>query len=102
MPPRGRVRSRPARCFARAVSMPRVKWRRRPRRAVASYAADGRALARRNLDVMQETYALGRVTLFDVVNEQRRYLDFESSYTDVLAELFAAVTALGAATGDIR
>jgi outer membrane protein, heavy metal efflux system len=72
------------------------------RRAVGSYAADGRALARRNLDVMQETYALGRLTLFDVVNEQRRYLDFESSYTDVLAELFAAVTALGAATGDIR
>jgi len=72
------------------------------RRAVASYSADGRALARRNLDVMQETYALGRVTLFDVVNEQRRYLDFESSYTDVLAELFAAVTALRAATGDLR
>ena len=72
------------------------------RRAVGSYAADGRALARRNLDVMQETYALGRVTLFDVVNEQRRYLEFESSYTDVLAELFAAVTALRAATGDIR
>jgi cobalt-zinc-cadmium efflux system outer membrane protein len=72
------------------------------RRAAASYSADGRALARRNLDVMQETFALGRVTLFDVVNEQRRYLDFESSYTDVLAELFAAVTAFRAATGDIR
>jgi cobalt-zinc-cadmium efflux system outer membrane protein len=72
------------------------------RRAAASYSADGRALARRNLAGMQETFALGRVTLFDVVNEQRRYLDFESSYTDVLAELYAAVTALRAATGDIR
>ena len=72
------------------------------RRAAAAYSADGRALARRNLEVMRETYALGRVALFDVVNEQRRYLDFESSYTDVLAELFAAVTALRGATGDIR
>lgn len=72
------------------------------RRAVASYSADSRALARRNLDVMRETYALGRVALFDVVNEQRRYLDFESSYTDALAELFAALTALRGATGEVR
>jgi cobalt-zinc-cadmium efflux system outer membrane protein len=72
------------------------------RRAAGSFSADGRALARRNLDVMRETYALGRVTLFDVINEQRRYLDFESFYTDVLAEVFAAVTALRGATGEIR
>ena len=51
---------------------------------------------------MRETYTLGRVALFDVLNEQRRYLEFESSYTDALAELFAAVTALRGATGDIR
>jgi hypothetical protein len=51
---------------------------------------------------MRETYTLGRVALFDVVNEQRRYLEFESSYTDVLAELFAAVTALRGATGEVR
>jgi cobalt-zinc-cadmium efflux system outer membrane protein len=72
------------------------------RRAVAAYSADGRALARRNLDVMRETYTLGRVALFDVLNEQRRYLEFESSYTDALAELFAATTALRGATGEIR
>jgi outer membrane protein, heavy metal efflux system len=72
------------------------------RRAADAYSADGRALARRNLDIMRETYTLGRVALFDVLNEQRRYLDFESSYTDALAELFAAVTALRGATGDIR
>jgi cobalt-zinc-cadmium efflux system outer membrane protein len=72
------------------------------RRAAAAYSVDGRALARRNLDVMRETYTLGRVALFDVLNEQRRYLEFESSYTDALAELFAAITALRGATGDIR
>jgi outer membrane protein, heavy metal efflux system len=72
------------------------------RRAAAAYSGEARALARRNLDVMRETYVLGRVPLFDVVNEQRRYLDVESSYTDVLAELFAAITALRGAAGDIR
>ena len=72
------------------------------RRAAASYSTDVRGLARRNLDVMRETHALGRVALFDVLNEQRRYLEFQSTYTDVLAELFAAVTALWGATGDVR
>jgi cobalt-zinc-cadmium efflux system outer membrane protein len=72
------------------------------RQAAAAYSSEARALARRNLDVMRETYALGRVSLFDVLAEQRRYLEFESAYTDVLAELFAAVTALKGATGDLR
>ena len=72
------------------------------RRALAFYSADARALARRNLDVVRETYQLGRATLFDVLNEQRRYLDFESGYTDALAEAFASRTALQRATGVVR
>jgi outer membrane protein TolC len=72
------------------------------RRALAHYSADARALARRNLDVVRETYQLGRATLFDVLNEQRRYLDFESGYTDALAEAFASRTALQRATGVVR
>jgi outer membrane protein, heavy metal efflux system len=72
------------------------------RRAVAVYSTDARTLARRNLDVVRETYLLGRATLFDVLNEQRRYLDFESGYTDALAEAFAARTALQRATGVVR
>ena len=51
---------------------------------------------------MRETHTLGRVALFDVLNEQRRYLEFQSTYTDVLAELFAAVTVLRGAMGDVR
>lgn len=72
------------------------------RRALALYSRETRDLARRNLDVVRETYQLGRATLFDVLNEQRRYLDFESGYTDALAEAFASRTALQRATGVIR
>jgi outer membrane protein, heavy metal efflux system len=72
------------------------------RRALAVYSNETRALARRNLDVVRETYQLGRATLFDVLNEQRRYLDFESGYTDAMAEAFAALTALQRATGVIQ
>ena len=69
---------------------------------MALYSRETRELARRNLDVVRETYQLGRATLFDVLNEQRRYLDFESGYTDALAEAFASRTALQRATGVIR
>lgn len=72
------------------------------RRALALYSADARSLARRNLDVVRETYQLGRATLFDVLNEQLRYLDFESGYTDALADAFASRTALQRATGVVR
>jgi cobalt-zinc-cadmium efflux system outer membrane protein len=71
-------------------------------KAIAIYAGDARTLARKNLDVVRETYALGRATLFDVLNEQRRYLEFENAYTDALAEAFAAHTALQRATGEIK
>jgi outer membrane protein, heavy metal efflux system len=71
------------------------------RRAVSAYSPDVRALAARNLDVLRETHALGRATLFDVLNEQRRYLEFESSYADALIELFAAEVALRSARGDV-
>ena len=70
-------------------------------RAVAVFGAPVRALARANLDVVRETYTLGRGTLFDVLNEQRRYLDFENAYIDALAESFAAQTALKRATGEL-
>ena len=72
------------------------------RRALAIYSAAARALALKNLDVVRETYQLGRATLFDVLNEQRRFLDFESGYTDALVEAFAARTALQRATGVVR
>jgi outer membrane protein TolC len=59
-------------------------------------------MAQRNLEVVRETYTLGRATLFDVFNEQRRYLDFESGYTEALAEAFFAQTDLKRAQGELQ
>jgi cobalt-zinc-cadmium efflux system outer membrane protein len=72
------------------------------RRAIAVYAEGARALARQNLDVVTQTYELGRATVFDVLNEQRRYLDLERAYTAALREAYEARTALRRALGDVR
>ena len=72
------------------------------RRAQDAYTADAVVLARQNLDVVRQTYELGRGTLLDVLNEQRRYLDLERAYTDVLREAFDANQELKEALGEIR
>jgi cobalt-zinc-cadmium efflux system outer membrane protein len=72
------------------------------RQALTSYDDETRALARRNVDVVRETYSLGRATLLDVLTEQRRYLDFEAAYIGALAEAFAATTDLQRAKGALK
>src|SRR5262245_8854517 len=74
----------------------------RARQALETYSGDAIQLARQNLDVIRQTYELGRGTLLDVLNEQRRYLDVERAYTDVLREAFEARQALTAALGEVR
>jgi outer membrane protein TolC len=64
--------------------------------------ADGVILARRNLDVVRQTYELGRGTLSDVLAEQRRYLEFETEYTSALREAFEARTSLEFARGELQ
>ncbi|HEX6463917.1 MAG TPA: TolC family protein [Vicinamibacterales bacterium] len=75
---------------------------RNARRALDAYGAAAVGLARQNLDVVRQTYELGRGTLLDVLNEQRRYLDLERAYTDVLHEAFEARRTLKEALGEIR
>ena len=72
------------------------------RQAVAVYTSDTRALARQNLTVVSQTYGLGRATVFDVLTEQRRYLDVERSFTAALREAYEARQALRRALGDVR
>ena len=74
----------------------------RGRAAVEIYRGGARDLARQNLDVVGQTYELGRGTVFDVLGEQRRYLDFERAYTAALREAYDARTALRRALGDVR
>jgi cobalt-zinc-cadmium efflux system outer membrane protein len=72
------------------------------RQALAAYTSEARDLARQNVDVVRQSYELGRVTLFDVLNEQRRYFDVERAYTAALREAYDARQALKLALGEVR
>jgi cobalt-zinc-cadmium efflux system outer membrane protein len=72
------------------------------RRALDAYSADAITLARQNLVTVRQTYELGRGTLLDLLNEQRRYLDVERAYTDVLREAYEARETLKTAMGEVR
>lgn len=58
--------------------------------AVARYRAGLVELAAQNLGVVREMWTLGRGTVFDVIEEERRYLDLQSAYTAALRELVEA------------
>ena len=72
------------------------------RRALGVYSAETRALARQNFDTLREMYDLGRLTMFEVLTEQRRYLDTERAYTNVLREAYEARQALKRALGEVQ
>jgi outer membrane protein TolC len=69
---------------------------------VRIYAGDARALARQNLSVVRQSYELGRTTIFEVLAEQKRYLDLERAYTETLRAAYEARTALNRAVGEVR
>ena len=71
----------------------------RARQALSAYGDSTRELARRNLDVVRQTFELGRATVFDVLAEQRRYLEFEQGYTAALLEAWEAYADLSRAAG---
>lgn len=73
---------------------------RRARQALTAYAQATRSLARRNLEVVSQTFELGRATVFDVLAEQRRYLEFERAYTATLLEAWEAHADLRRALGE--
>jgi outer membrane protein TolC len=72
------------------------------RAAAALYENAVRPLARRNLDTVRETYQLGRATVFDVLAEQRRYLDSERAFTQALSEVLLSRISLSRAMGEVR
>src|SRR6185295_15833084 len=51
-------------------------------------AALSSAEAARNLDVIRQTYTLGQKTALDYISEQRRFIEVETGYTEVLKEYF--------------
>jgi len=72
------------------------------RQAVSAFSTRAQTLARQNLTVVGQSYELGRVTVFDVLAEQRRYLDVERAYTGALGAAYEARTALERALGGVR
>jgi len=70
--------------------------------AVLLFAGDGQKLARQNLSIVRQSYELGRSTIFEVVAEQKRFLDFERAYTETLRAAYEARTALNRALGEMR
>lgn len=66
---------------------------------VSVYGSGVRDQAARNLAIVRQIYRYGRSTLLDVIAEQRRFIDIETGYTDILAEAYAARVALEQAVG---
>jgi outer membrane protein, heavy metal efflux system len=75
---------------------------RRARESVEGYAGDAQTLARRNLAIVRQSYDLGRTSIFEVLSELKRYLDFERGYSETLRAAYEARTALNRALGVMR
>ena len=60
------------------------------RRSLEIFERGVRDVARRNLDVVRQTYELGRGSVLDVIAEQRRYIDIENGYTEALKQVYDA------------
>jgi cobalt-zinc-cadmium efflux system outer membrane protein len=74
----------------------------RAQEAVRVYSGEVRTLARQNLDVIRQSYELGRTTIFEVLAEQKRFLEQERAYTETLRLAYEARTALKRAVGETR
>ena len=68
-------------------------------RALEIYTQGVRELARQNLAVVRKAYELGRTSLLDLIAEQRRYIDIETGYTEVLKQVYDATVDIERAIG---
>ena len=66
------------------------------------YAKQVLDTARRNFNVVRQSYELGRVGLLDVIAEQRRLIELETGYTEVLKQRWDAVVDIQRAIGITR
>lgn len=71
-------------------------------RALAIYTQGVRGVARQNLEVVRKTSELGRISLLDLIAEQRRYIDIETGYTETLKHAYDAVVEIERAVGTLE
>lgn len=69
------------------------------RRSLAIFDQSILARAEQNVGIIRAAYTAGELRLFDVLNEQRRLIDTQRAYTEVLREYFLAVVELERAIG---
>jgi cobalt-zinc-cadmium efflux system outer membrane protein len=55
--------------------------------------------SRENVRILRAAYDLGEIRLIDVINEQRRLIETQRAYTDLLREAFLAAVEVERATG---
>ena len=63
----------------------------RAQAALDLFRSGVREQALRNVEVIRQTYVLGQKTVLDYLGEQRRFVDIETVYTDVLREYFESL-----------
>jgi outer membrane protein, heavy metal efflux system len=56
-------------------------------------------MSTRNLDVLRQAYTLGQKNLLDYIAEQRRFIEVETGYTDLLKENFDALVEIERVAG---
>ncbi len=71
----------------------------RARAASAVYRDHVIEASARNLDVLRQAYTLGQKNLLDYIAEQRRFIEVETGYTDLLRENFDALVEIERAVG---
>jgi cobalt-zinc-cadmium efflux system outer membrane protein len=71
-------------------------------RALEIYAQGVREVARQNLEVIRQTYELGRTSLLDLIAEQRRYIEVEIGYTEALKQVYEAAVAIERAVSPVE
>jgi len=69
------------------------------REALTVYRDSVREQAFRNLEVIHQTYVLGQKSVLDYLGEQRRFIEVETGYTEVLKELFDSLIEIERSTG---
>jgi cobalt-zinc-cadmium efflux system outer membrane protein len=69
------------------------------RQASELFGQDVVALAEKNLAVIRKSYELGELRLLDVINEQRRFVELQRTYTETLKERVLAQIELDRARG---
>jgi cobalt-zinc-cadmium efflux system outer membrane protein len=70
------------------------------RRSLDTYSRGVLDVARQNLDTVRQSHGLGRIPLLDVIAEQRRLIEVENGYTEILKQVYDATVEIERAIGE--